>query len=57
MRYRTLHNMEKATKAISDKGYDWNTANEIAMNCFDEAKRTGNTVEFFIDKIRENESK
>lgn len=52
MRYRTLHNMEKATKAIAAKGYDWDTANEIAMSCFYEAKRTGNSVEFFIEKIR-----
>ncbi|MET3209795.1 UNVERIFIED_CONTAM: hypothetical protein ABIC26_002742 [Paenibacillus sp. PvR008] len=51
MKYLTLKNMEKATKMIADKGYEWNKANHIAINCFGESKRTGMSVEFFISKI------
>lgn len=52
---KTLKNMEKATKMISDKGYDWNKANHIAIDLFEQSKRTGMSVEFFISKIRNNE--
>lgn len=55
MKYVTLKNMEKATKMIADKGYEWNKANEIAINCFDDSKQTGMSVEFFISKIRNND--
>ena len=56
MKRRTLKNMEKATKMITEKGYDWSTANKIAMQCFDQAEqlKNGIEVEFFINKIREN---
>lgn len=43
--------MEKATKLIANKGYDWNTANEIAIDCFEKSKQNGMPVEFFIEKI------
>lgn len=53
MKRRTYNNMVKATKLIVQKGYDWNTANEIAMKCFDEAEslKNGMTIEWFIDKV------
>lgn len=55
MRYKTYKNMEKATKMIMQKGYDKNTANEIAMKCFDNVKenynKNGMAVEWYIDKI------
>jgi hypothetical protein len=54
MKYVTLKNMEKATKLIANKGYEWSTANEIAINCFEESKQNGMSVEFFIEKIRDN---
>lgn len=55
MRYKTLKNMERATKLIAAKGYDWKTANDIAINLFEEVKRNfkrnGMGMEFYIDKI------
>ena len=51
MKHMTLKNMEKATKIIANKGYDWNTANEIAINCFNMSKQNGMSVEFFIEKL------
>jgi len=53
MKRRTLKNMDKATKMIVEKGYDWNTANEIAIQCFDrlEQIKNGMNVEWFINKI------
>lgn len=59
MRYKTYKNMEKATKMIMQKGYDKNTANEIAMKCFDHVKenykRNGMAIEWYIDKISVNQ--
>jgi hypothetical protein len=45
--------MKKATKMISEKGYDWNTANQIAIQCFDQLEqlKNGMDVEWFIDKV------
>ncbi|EQB4343484.1 hypothetical protein ACYJ2U_001812 [Clostridium botulinum] len=54
MKYVTLKNMEKATQMIANKGYEWNKANHIAINLFEESKRTGMPVEFFISKIKDN---
>lgn len=53
MKRRTYNNMLKATKLIANKGYDWNTANEIAMQIFDEAEKqkNGMSIEWYIDKI------
>jgi uncharacterized protein (DUF2132 family) len=51
MKYVTLKNMERATQQIAKKGYDWNTANDIAINCFAMAKSVGMSVEFFIQKV------
>jgi len=38
---------------ITKKGYDWNTANEIAIKCFDELEqlKNGMDVEWFINKV------
>lgn len=56
MKRRTYNNMLKATKMIVQKGYEWNTANEIATKCFDqfEQAKNGMDVEWFINKVRDN---
>ena len=53
MKRRTYNNMLKATKLIANKGYEWNKANEIAMQIFDEAEKqkNGMSIEWHIDKI------
>lgn len=53
MKRRTYNNMLKATKLIANKGYEWNKANEIAMQLFDEAEKqkNGMPIEWYIDKI------
>ena len=53
MKRRTYNNMLKATKLIANKGYEWNKANEIAMQVFDEAekRKNGMSIEWYIDKI------
>lgn len=53
MKKRTYNNMLKATKMIVAKGYDFKTANEIAIKCFDnmELSKNGMPVEWFIDKV------
>ena len=53
MKRRTYNNMLKATKLIANKGYEWNKANEIAMQIFDEAEKQKNemSIEWYIDKI------
>lgn len=53
MKKRTYNNMLKATKLIANKGYEWNKANEIAMQIFDEAEKqkNGMSIEWYIDKI------
>jgi hypothetical protein len=47
---RTLNNMEKAVQLIMAKGYDYTEANEIAMQCFDDAE-FGSSRFFVTDKI------
>lgn len=53
MKYKTLKNMEKATQMIAAKGYDWETANDLAIKSFEnvEANNFYHPVEYFIDKI------
>lgn len=51
MKNKTVKNVEAATKLIADKGYDWNTANMIALNCFEKSKANGMSVEWHIEKI------
>lgn len=53
MKYRTVKNMEKATKMIANKGYDWEEANTIAIQCFDNMTQNNNDmpVEWYINKI------
>lgn len=50
---RTYGNMLKATQMIMTKGYDKETANEIAMQCFDnkEQSKNGMPVEWWINMI------
>lgn len=54
MKYLTLKNMEKATRMISDKGYEWIKANDMAIDCFEKSKQAGMSVDFFISKIIDN---
>lgn len=56
MKYVTYNNMLKATKMIANKGYEWNKANEIAINCFANAKEAGRSVEFIISLIRNEDT-
>lgn len=53
MKRRTYNNMLKATRLIANKGYEWNKANEIAAQIFDEAEKqkNGMSIEWYIDKI------
>lgn len=53
MKYRTYGNMCKATLLIMAKGYDKETANDIAINIFDTAEqnKNGMSIEWYIDKI------
>ena len=54
---RTLNNMEKAVQLIMAKGYDHTAANEIAMQCFEDAERAKNgmSIEWWIDQIANKE--
>ena len=53
MKYKTLKNVEKATRMIANKGYDWETANDLAIKSFENVKANNfyHHVEYFIDKI------
>ena len=53
MKRRTYNNMVKATDILMHKGYDRETANTLAMRCFDDAEQTNNgmPIEWFLDKI------
>ena len=53
MKYKTLNNMEKATRMIMDKGYDLKTANDLAIKSFENVRANNfyHSVEYFIDKI------
>lgn len=57
MKYKTPKNMEKATQMITDKGYDWKAANNMAINAFEQVQANNFycTVEFYIDKILSKE--
>ena len=50
---RTLNSMEKAVQLIKAKGYTDKEANEIAIQCFDNAERSKNgmPIEWWINKI------
>lgn len=48
MRYRTLKNMERAVKLIMEKGYDHDTANDVAIHIFDIVSRRSPPVEHYI---------
>ena len=57
MKYRTYGNMVKATKMIMEKGYDRETANKIAIQCFDNAAaaKNGMSIEWWIKQIATKE--
>lgn len=50
---KTYANMCRATAMIAEKGYDWDKANEIAIQVFEQAKvsRNGMSIEWYISKI------
>ena len=53
MKRRTYNNMVKAVNILMAKGYDKETANKIAMQCFDNAEQSKNgmSIEWWLDKI------
>ena len=53
MKRRTYNNVLKAVKLITAKGYDWNTANEMAIKVFDNMEQTKNgmSAELWINQI------
>ena len=53
MKNKTYANMCRATAMIAEKGYDWDKANEIAIQVFEQAKvsRNGMSIEWYISKI------
>lgn len=53
MKRKTYNNVIKATKMIQKKGYDFEEASQMAIKLFDEHTDGMNSIEFYIDKIRE----
>ena len=53
MKRRTYNNVRKSVEMIMKKGYDHVTANELALQCFDNAEnnKNGMPIEWYIDKI------
>lgn len=53
MKYITLKNVERATRMIANKGYEWKEANDIAIGCFEECANCGYqfSVEHYINMI------
>lgn len=53
MKYMTKKNIEKVTNIIMKKGYDKNTAENIAINCFCIAQQFNEKVEDLIMRIED----
>lgn len=51
MRYRTVKNIERAVKLIMEKGFDHDTANDVAIKIFDMVNRHSPPAEHFISLI------
>ena len=51
MKYKTYKNMEKVTQMIADKGYDWEEANQMAINVFDSFNPKGMSIEAHVSRI------
>jgi len=53
MKRKTYHNVLRAMKLISAKGYSLEEASTIALNCFDNMaqNKNGMPVEWYIEKI------
>lgn len=53
MKRRTYNNVLKAIDIIKKKGYTFDEASKIALQCFDnaEANKNGLSVEWYIDKV------
>lgn len=58
MKYKTLKKMEKAVKMIEGKGYDRETANEIAIKRLDMAEtvQNGQSVEWWVSSVADRET-
>ena len=54
MKFKTKKNIERATKMIVDKGYDLETANNMAINAFEQVRVDNfyHHVEYYIDQIQ-----
>lgn len=53
MKRKTYNNVMKAAKMIQKKGYDFDTAAQIAIRIFDDVEqlKNGMSAEWFIEKI------
>ena len=53
MKRKTYHNVIKAMKLISAKGYSLDESSQIALQCFDNMaqNKNGMPVEWYIEKI------
>ena len=53
MKRKTYHNVMRATKMIQAKGYDFQTASDLALRCFENMEHSSNgmTAEWYIEKI------
>lgn len=53
MKRKTYNNVMRAARMIMKKGYDFNTASQIALGIFDamEQLKNGMPAEWFIEKI------
>jgi hypothetical protein len=51
MKNKTYNNVLKLTKQISEKGYDWNESNDMAIDCFEKAKESMFSAEHFANMI------
>lgn len=53
MKRKTYNNVLKAIKIIQKKGYDFDTASKIVLQCFDNMEQCNNgmPVEWYLDKI------
>ena len=53
MKRRTYYNVLRSTKIIAAKGYDWKTANDIAIRCWDDFEMSGGavTVEWLLSRV------
>ena len=53
MKRKTYHNVMRATKMIQAKGYDFQTASDLALRCFENMEHSNNGMpaEWWLDKV------